>query len=181
MESCKITGKQWMWEFGYNKNGKEASVTDIMYVPINTPILLDMTSVDVLHSFNIPSFRVKRDTVPGMRSKISFTANKLGDYRIYCTEYCGTSHSEMKATVRVVTQERFNKWLNFEIKEANITDPVELGSRLFQRKGCASCHSIDGSTVVGPTLLGIWDKPRKFTDGTEIPAANAEYIRESII
>ena len=177
----KITGKQWLWEFGYNKDGKEAAVTDIMYIPIDTPILLDMTSTDVLHSFNIPSFRVKRDTVPGMRTKITFTANKLGDYRIYCTEYCGTSHSKMKATVRVVTKKRFQKWLNFEIKEANITDPVELGSRLFQRKGCASCHSIDGSTIVGPTLLGVYGKAREFTDGSTIPAANAEYIRESIL
>ena len=80
----KVTAKQWMWEFTYDKGGKEAAVTKMMYVPIDTPILLDMTSVDVLHSFYVPSFRVKRDLVPGMRSKISFTATKLGDFRLYC-------------------------------------------------------------------------------------------------
>ncbi len=176
----KITGKQWLWEFTYEKDKKEVSATDIMYIPIDTPILLDMTSVDVLHSFNIPSFRVKRDTVPGMRSKITFTANKLGDYRIYCTEYCGTSHSRMRATVRVVTKERFNRWLNFEIEEANISDPIALGARLFGRRGCTSCHRLSEGVLVGPSLGGIWGKKRKFTDGTEA-IADAEYIRESIL
>lgn len=176
----KITGKQWLWEFTYEKDKKELSTTDIMYIPIDTPILLDMTATDVLHSFNIPSFRVKRDTVPGMRTKISFTANKLGDYRIYCTEYCGTNHSKMKATVRVVTKKRFDKWLNFEIKEANITDPIALGARLFGRRGCTSCHSLGSDTIVGPGLGGIWGRTTKFTDGSE-HVVDAEYIRESIL
>jgi cytochrome c oxidase subunit 2 len=176
----KITGKQWLWEFTYEKDKKEVSTTEIMYLPIDTPILLDMTSVDVLHSFNIPSFRVKRDTVPGMRSKLTFTPNKLGDFRIYCTEYCGTSHSRMRAVVRVVTKERFNRWLNFEIQEANITDPIALGARLFARRGCTSCHSLGNNRIVGPGLGGIWGKTRKFEDGSQL-VANAEYIRESIL
>lgn len=177
----KVTGKQWMWEFTYDKDGKEASVTDIMYVPVDTPIVLDMTSTDVLHSFYVPSFRIKRDTVPGMRTKVVFTPNKIGEYRIYCAEFCGTSHSRMRGTVRVVSKERFNKWLNFEIKESNISDPVELGARLFARKGCASCHSTDGSVLVGPSLKGIWAAERKFSDGSKISSVDAEYIRESLI
>ncbi len=176
----KVTGKQWMWEYTYDRDGKEASVTDVMYVPIDTPIVLEMTSVDVLHSFFVPSFRVKRDTVPGMKTMVTFTPTKLGDFRIYCAEFCGTSHSKMKGTVRVVTKKRFNQWLNFEIKEANITDPVELGSRLFNRKGCTSCHSIDGSTIVGPSLKGIWGKDSKSTDGAT-HKVDADYIRESIL
>lgn len=176
----KVTGKQWMWEFTYQLDGKEASVSDVMYVPVNTPISLDMTSVDVLHSFYVPSFRIKRDTVPGMRTYTTFTATKEGDYKVFCTEFCGTSHSRMRATVRVVSKERFQEWLKYEIKEANISDPVELGARLFARKGCASCHSLDGSVIVGPSLKGIWGKKRNFEDGGEL-TANAEYIRESIL
>ena len=176
----QVTAKQWMWEFTYDKDGKEASATEMMYIPIDTPILLDMTSVDVLHSFYVPSFRVKRDVVPGMRSKISFTATKLGDFKLFCAEFCGTSHSRMRGTVRVVSKERFNKWLNFEIKEANISDPVELGSRLFQRKGCTSCHSVDGSVIIGPSLKGIYGRQSEMQDGTKI-LADAEYIRESIL
>jgi cytochrome c oxidase subunit 2 len=177
----KVTGKQWLWEFSYNKDGKVAELADIMYVPINKPVHLNMTSVDVLHSFFVPSFRIKRDTVPGMRSKLNFTATKLGDFKVFCTEYCGTSHSKMKATIRVVSQKRFDKWLDRQIKEANISDPVELGSRLFARKGCVSCHSSGESRKIGPGLAKLWGKERQFADGSSIPAANAEYIRESIL
>lgn len=176
----KVTGKQWLWEFTYNKDGKEAAVTEVMYVPVNTPIVLDMTAVDVLHSFFVPSFRIKRDTVPGLRTQTTFTATKEGDFKVFCTEYCGTSHSKMRALVRVVSKERFDRWLNFEITEANISDPVELGSRLFQRKGCASCHSLDGKVIVGPSLKGIWGNKREFADGST-KTADAEYIRESIL
>jgi cytochrome c oxidase subunit II len=176
----KVTGKQWMWEFTYNKDGKEASVSDIMYVPVNTPVVLDMTAVDVLHSFYVPSFRIKRDTVPGLRTQTTFTATKEGDYTIFCAEFCGTAHSKMRGIVRVVSQERFDQWLNYEIKEANISDPVELGARLFARKGCASCHSVDGSIVIGPSLKGIWESQRQFDDGSK-GVADAEYIRESIL
>jgi cytochrome c oxidase subunit 2 len=176
----KVTGKQWMWEFTYDKDGKEASVGNVMYVPVNTPVLLEMTSVDVLHSFFVPSFRIKRDTVPGLRTTTTFTATKEGDFKVFCTEYCGTSHSKMRAMVRVVSQERFDRWLNFEIKENNITDPVEIGARLFAKKGCVSCHSLDGKVIVGPSLKGIWGNKRNFADGSTV-TADADYIRESIL
>lgn len=176
-----VTGKQWMWEFTYkNKDGLEASITDVLYLPVNTPIVLDMTSVDVLHSFWVPAFRVKRDTVPGMKTRITFTPNKIGEYKAYCTEYCGTSHSRMRATVKVVSKERFNKWLNYEIKEANISDPVELGSRLFNRKGCTSCHSVGSNKIIGPGLANLFGKKREFSNADSVVADN-EYIRESIL
>jgi cytochrome c oxidase subunit 2 len=175
-----VTGKQWMWEFTYNQDGKQVEVTDVMYVPVDTPILLDMTSIDVLHSFYVPSFRVKRDTVPGMKTRVTFTPTKKGDYRIYCAEFCGTSHSRMRGTVRVVSKERFQKWLNREVKEANITDPVELGSRLFVRN-CATCHSVGTDTVIGPGFEGSWGSAREFSNADPIKDFNAEYVRESII
>jgi cytochrome c oxidase subunit 2 len=176
----KVTGKQWMWEFTYQKDGKQVDVADVMYVPVDTPIVLDMTATDVLHSFYVPSFRVKRDTVPGLRTRVTFTATKKGDYRIYCAEFCGTSHSRMRGTVRVVSKERFNRWLTREIKEANITDPVELGSRLFIRN-CATCHSVGSDTIIGPGLEGLYGAKREFSNADAIDAANAEYIRESIL
>jgi cytochrome c oxidase subunit 2 len=175
-----VTGKQWMWQFTYTQGGKQVDVTDVMYVPVDTPILLDMTSVDVLHSFYVPSFRVKRDTVPGVKTRVTFTPTKKGDYRIYCAEFCGTSHSRMRGTVRVVSKARFNKWLNREIKESNITDPVELGSRLFTRN-CASCHSVGTNTIIGPGLGSSWGSAREFENADPIKDFNAEYVRESIL
>ncbi len=176
----KLTAKQWMWEITYQKDGKEASVSDIMYLPVNQPVVVEMTSVDVIHSFYVPSFRVKRDVVPGMVTKVTFTPTKKGDFIIYCAEFCGTAHSKMRGTVRVVSQKRYDKWLNRQIKEANISDPVELGSRLFARKGCMSCHSTAGKAGIGPALNALWGKTESLNDGSAVEV-NAEYIRESLI
>lgn len=174
-----VTGKQWQWQFTYKHDDKEMSVPHVMYIPVNTPIVLDMTSQDVLHSFFIPSFRVKRDTVPGMTTRINFTATRTGDFKIYCTEFCGTSHSKMRGTVRVVSQKRFDKWLNREIAEANITDPVELGARVFTNN-CASCHSSDSNIIIGPGFAGLYGKKRDFEKADSVTADEA-YIRESIL
>lgn len=174
-----VTGKQWLWEFTYKKDNLEFSTSDIMYVPVDTPIVLDMTATDVLHSFYVPSFRIKRDTVPGMKTRVTFTATKKGDFRIYCAEFCGTAHSRMRGIVRVVSKERFQKWLAREIKEANISDPVELGSRLFARN-CITCHNVDSSTKIGPGLANLFGSTRQFSNAADA-VANEDYIRESII
>ncbi|MAX66328.1 MAG: cytochrome c oxidase subunit II [Bacteriovoracaceae bacterium] len=174
-----VTGKQWLWEFTYKKDNLEMSTADIMYVPVNKPIVLEMTATDVLHSFYVPSFRIKRDTVPGLKTQVNFTATKLGDFKIFCTEFCGTSHSRMRGIVRVVSEDRFERWLNREIKEANVSDPVELGARLFARN-CTTCHNADNSVKIGPGLGGIFGKERNFSNADSV-VANEEYIRESIL
>jgi len=178
--TINLTAKQWMWEVTYKKNGKEASGVDIIYLPVDKPVVVKMTSVDVLHSFYVPSFRVKRDVVPGMNSQVSFTPTKKGDFRIFCAEFCGTRHSKMRGIVRVVSAKRYDKWLDRQIKEANISDPVELGSRLFARKGCMSCHSTNGKAGIGPSLKDVWGKTESLSDGSTVEV-NAEYIRESIL
>ena len=146
---------------------------------IGEPIILEMTSTDVIHSFYIPSFRVKRDTVPGMISKVSFTPTEEGNFTVFCTEFCGTSHSRMRSNIRVVKKDRYEKWINRQIKEANISDPVELGYRIYNNN-CATCHSLDGSKIVGPSFQGLWGSNRAFEAGESL-VADADYIRESII
>jgi cytochrome c oxidase subunit 2 len=176
----KIVGKQWDWEYKYAHNGLNFSTTGIMYVPVNTPVEVELTSVDVIHSFFIPSFRIKQDAVPGIRTRMWFEATKKGDFQVFCTEYCGTSHSRMGGTVRVVSKERFNQWISREAEEANISDPVALGERHFNAKGCTSCHAIDGSRLIGPPLNGLWGKNREFENADAV-VADAAYIRESIL
>src|SRR5690554_5947538 len=112
----KVTGKQWLWEYTYEKDGKQFSTINTMYLPMGKPVVFDMTSTDVIHSVFIPSIRAKRDTVPGMRTRISFTPNKEGDYAIYCAEYCGTSHSAMRGVMKVVEPARFERWMDRQIK-----------------------------------------------------------------
>ena len=105
----KVIGKQWLWTFLYD-NGT-ASVGEL-YVPINRPVKLVMTSEDVLHGFFIPNFRIKQDVVPGMYTSIWFEATVPGRHQVFCTEYCGTSHSGMLAQVIVLTDEQWKDWLS---------------------------------------------------------------------
>ena len=99
----QITGKQWAWTAEY-KNGVRSTE---VYAPVNKDVKLVMTSEDVIHSFYIPSFRIKQDVVPGRYSTLWFNATKLGEFHVFCAEYCGTSHSGMLTKLKVVTQEEF--------------------------------------------------------------------------
>jgi len=102
-----VIGKQWLWQFVY-KNG--VSTIGDVYVPVNKPVKFIMSSEDVLHAMFIPNFRVKHDVVPGMYTYLWFEAKVPGIHQIYCTEYCGTSHSGMLGRMIVLTPEQ---WQDF--------------------------------------------------------------------
>ncbi|THB72513.1 MAG: cytochrome c oxidase subunit II [Desulfobacteraceae bacterium] len=96
------------WIFIY-PNDKESE--NELVVPVNTPVKLKMTSLDVLHSIFIPAFRVKVDAVQGLNTYAWFLPQEEGEYDLFCTEYCGTGHSDMTGTVRVVSREEYDEWL----------------------------------------------------------------------
>lgn len=173
----QVVGKQWAWESQY-KSGVRAA--NLVVVPIDTDVKLILTSQDVIHSFYVPSFRIKQDAVPGRYTALSFKANKLGDFHIFCTEYCGTQHSGMIGTLKVVTQEDYDKWLQ---EEANVgTLPLaKRGEKLFQVKACAGCHSVTDRTVkVGPPLFQRFGSEEETSDGQKV-IADENYIRESVM
>ncbi len=144
-------------------------------MPVDTDIKVTLTSEDVLHAFFIPAFRIKRDVVPGVRQLVWFRPTRLGDYDLFCAEYCGDNHSGMHATVHVVPKDQFNEklWNNVP------TDPVERGHYWYQNKICFSCHTTDGTKLVGPSFKGIWMRKGKLADGSDYVADEA-YIRHSI-
>ncbi len=171
-----IFGKQWAWEVQY-KSG--AATSNLVMVPINTDVKLIMTAKDVLHSFYVPSFRIKQDAVPGRYTTLWFNSNKLGEFHIFCTEYCGTQHSGMIGTLKVVTQQEFDAWLEEESKVSTLP-LADRGAKIFQVKACASCHSVaDANVKVGPALWQQWGQERKTSGGAM--ALNEEYARESIL
>lgn len=171
-----IFGKQWAWEAQY-KSG--AATSNLVMVPVDTDVKLIMTSKDVLHSFYVPSFRIKQDTVPGRYTTLWFNSNKLGEFHIFCTEYCGTQHSGMIGTLKVVTQQEFDAWLEEESKVSTLP-LAERGAKIFQVKACASCHSVaDAKVKVGPALWNQWGQERNTSAGAV--ALNEDYVRESIL
>ncbi len=142
-----VTARQWSWLFEYD-NGKRS---DVLNVPLGKPVKLVMTSLDVVHSLFIPAYRIKEDCVPGMKTHLWFTANELGSYDIFCTEYCGVGHSHMRSKVVVMRPEEFQKWQ----LAAAPTTIAELGTTILNAKGCLGCHTTDGSPKIGPTLKGL--------------------------
>jgi cytochrome c oxidase subunit II len=160
----RVIGKQWLWQFDYS-HGK--STIGDLYVPANQRVKLIMTSDDVLHSFFVPDFRIKNDTVPGIYTSVWFEANKPGEHTIYCSEYCGLSHSKMMGKVKALSTEDWNKWLEESSKETDLNlSPLELGKKLYTEKGCAACHSLDGTDLVGPSFKGVWGTTQTMEDGS---------------
>lgn len=172
-----VLGKQWAWEVQY-KNGYKA-VNEVV-VPVNTDVKLLLSSQDVIHSFFIPSFRIKQDAVPGRYTALWFNATKMGEYHIFCTEYCGTSHSGMIGKLRVVSTDEFNKYME-QGQEEGALPLAKRGEKLFALKACASCHSVDNPAVkVGPSLFHKFGTEEVLEDGSKV-VVDENYVRESIL
>jgi len=113
----QVTGEQFAWNIRYpGPDGKFGTADDIttlnqLHVPVGKPVIVTVTSKDVIHSFFLPEFRVKQDAVPGMHTRIWFEGNKVGHWEIACAELCGLGHFRMKGFITVDTQEDYQKWL----------------------------------------------------------------------
>jgi cytochrome c oxidase subunit 2 len=149
-----------------------------LHIPVGQPIRMVMASEDVLHSFYIPAFRVKRDVVPGRYSWLWFEATKAGEYHLFCAEYCGNEHSRMIGTVYVLEPEEYDEWLQ-TTGQGDEETPAQAGERLFGQFRCASCHGAEG---VGraPRLAGIFGTTVATVSGERVLVEDS-YIRESIV
>jgi cytochrome c oxidase subunit II len=147
-----------------------------LHVPTGRPIQLTMISQDVFHSFSIPDFRVKREVIPGRYSTVWFEATTPGTYHIFCTQYCGTNHSEMIGEVTVLTPDDYEKWT------ASSTSGMSLaqnGERLFASMGCNACHS-GNAAARGPNLAGVYGTKLTLANGSEV-LVNDAYLRDAIL
>lgn len=173
----RVVGKSWLWEFQY-ENGT-TSVNELN-VPVDRPVKLVMSSEDVIHSFFVPDFRVKRDVLPNRYTSLWFEATETGESIIFCTEYCGTQHSNMDGIVNVLSQDEFDEWLAAGNTIDEDMPPAERGEALVNQNGCTACHSVDGSSGVGPSFEGIWNNEHTFENG-ETATVDENYLRESIL
>jgi cytochrome c oxidase subunit 2 len=169
--------QKWQWTFAYKNGHKEAGKNANLYVPAGEPVKIVLTSKDVLHSFYIPSFRIKQDAIPGRYTSVWFEAKKPGEYIIFCTEYCGAEHSNMMGKVIALTKEEYDEWLNLQAPPIAV---YEKGEHVYAKNQCASCHSMDGKRVVGPSLKGIFGKTVSLNSGEKVKI-DENYLRESIL
>jgi cytochrome c oxidase subunit 2 len=169
----KVYAQMWKWSFEY-ENGKQS---DTLFVPKDKAVNLDLISRDVVHSFYIPAFRIKEDVVPGRENKLWFIGQEEGQYNIFCAEYCGDRHSYMLAKVSVMPADKYNRWYNDTTKSAD-----HPGLAVIKKNACTSCHSLNGTKIVGPSFAGIWGKKETvITNDVEREVTVDEaYIKRSI-
>lgn len=191
-----VTGKQWMWKFAYPEGANSIST---LYVPAGRPVKLILASRDVIHSFFVPDFRVKQDAVPGRLTTMWFEAKEPGRHDIYCTEYCGVSHSTMRGEVVVLSPTDYERWLRGAAPEQQLAGPVaerpavvgryspaepismvRQGEIAASQLGCLRCHSLDGSQHLGPTWAGMYGSTVPLAQGGTVLVDEA-YITESIM
>jgi cytochrome c oxidase subunit 2 len=172
----QATAQKWSWGFTY-ENG--ARTVNELHVPKGRPVKVVIQSVDILHAFYIPDFRVKHDAVPNRYTYVWFQAEETGEHLIFCAEYCGTSHSDMLAKVIVHEPDEFEEWLEMNGGGPQ-GSPAEIGEQLATLQGCQTCHSVDGSSLIGPSFKGLFGSEEQLTDGSTI-TVDENYLRESIL
>ena len=168
-----VVAKQWMWTLQHRNGRREINE---LHVPLGEPVRLVMTSQDVIHSFFVPAFRLKQDVVPGRYTSLWFTASQLGDFHLFCSEYCGTEHASMLGRVVVMEPAAFARWLAAGPHEPGL---AQQGFALFRAHGCSGCHAAD-STVHAPLLDGLLGRRVQLQDGRTL-VADENYVRDSIL
>jgi len=167
------TGKRWMWKFQHIDGQNEINE---LHVPVGRAVKVTFTSEDVLHSLFFPAFRVKADAIPGRYSSVWFSATKVGEYHLFCAEYCGTKHSGMVGKVVVMEPAAYQAWLTGGVVGGSL---AARGEQLFNDLACNSCHLNDGKGR-GPSLVNKFGSPEELSNGTVV-TVNESYVRESIL
>lgn len=166
-----VVAKQWIWKT--EQPGGQAEI-NALHVPLGRAVKLTMTSQDVIHSFYVPAFRVKADVLPGRYTTLWFQATQPGEFRLFCSQYCGTDHSAMIGSVVVLTPGEYAAWLTSGSSATN--SPAAQGRKLFSQYGCVDCHEADRA----PNLQGVFGRPVLLSDGTTV-IADENYVRESML
>lgn len=173
-----VTAHQWDWSFNY----PEGFTSNELHLPINKQVVLQMQSLDVIHSFWVPEFRIKQDVVPGRVTDYRITPTLIGSYLVRCAELCGASHAYMERPVIVTSQADYDAWVQQQTAAAAALiakGGPAAGQALVAQNGCGACHSLDGSQLTGPTWRGLFGSQVKLSDGRTVTADEA-YLTESV-
>lgn len=172
----RVTAQKWKWLFEYDGL---AIPSPELHVPVGQPVRMVMTSQDVLHSFYVPAFRVKQDVIPYRYTKAWFKATRPGRYRLFCAEYCGEGHSQMKTVVIVHGPGGFEQWKKNVVKQTlGSKTPVDRGRWFYENMGCKNCHTTDGTPSKAPSFKGLWGSTQPTNKGPIV--VDEDYVRESI-
>jgi cytochrome c oxidase subunit II len=168
-----VVAKQWMWKLQHRSGRREINE---LHVPLGQPVRLLMTSQDAIHSFYAPAFRLKQDVLPGRYTALWFTPTKLGEFHLFCAEYCGTEHSRMIGRIVVMPAAEYERWEAAGTEQPSL---AQYGFALFRQLGCSGCHAA-GSSVHAPSLNKLLGREVHLQDGRTL-VADENYVRDSIL
>ena len=159
-----------------------------IHLPIGEPVKVLLRSKDVLHDFYVPQIRSKMDLVPGTITYFWFTPTKVGRYDVLCAELCGSGHYNMRSHLVLEEEDAFNAWLESQstFAQSQVVQVavaggslVEQGQQIAESQGCIGCHSVDGTSGVGPSWKGLVGNTEILADGSAV-VVNDDYLIESI-
>jgi len=137
------TGHQWWWEFSYGG----VKTANELHIPVGTPIDLEVSSADVIHSFWVPDLGPKKDMLPGVTNRLRLLAPRAGSYEGQCAEFCGIEHAWMRIRVVAQSQTEFDAWLRTQAEPRTTSDTK--AEQILLANICVSCHTIRGTTAAG--------------------------------
>ncbi|HYN86897.1 MAG TPA: cytochrome c oxidase subunit II [Ardenticatenaceae bacterium] len=145
----KVIAHQWWWEVQYPE--LDVITAADIHVPVGRPVQFELTSSDVIHSFWVPELMGKTDSIPGRTNHLQFTASRPGEYLGLCTEFCGLQHAQMRFRVIASAPETFDAWVaEQQAPVAEVaTAQAQEGRDAFMSRGCAGCHTINGTGAQG--------------------------------
>jgi cytochrome c oxidase subunit II len=174
-----VTAQQFAWRFEYPEEGVTSTE---LHVPVDRQAEFNLEALDVIHSFWVPEWRVKKDAVPGQPTSLVATPDREGNFELICTELCGVGHSTMRAPVTVESQEEFDQWVQDQgggqaagggAAGGGAEDTLAAeGTQIFDDQGCSGCHTLaaaDATETIGPDL------------DQELRGESPEFIRTSIV
>ncbi|WP_457353569.1 cytochrome c oxidase subunit II [Roseateles sp. P5_D6] len=159
----RVSGNIYWWRVSYLDAAGREMLADAneLHIPVGRPVVVDMVSEDVIHSFWVPKLGGKMDMIPGRTNRLKLQADKAGVYGGQCAEFCGGAHALMGFVVVAHEAADWQRWLDSRLKpapESNVSVEALRGKQLFNEVGCAACHRVAGTSaqgVSGPDLTFV--------------------------
>ena len=157
----RVTGEMWWWRVAYLDSGGQVAMRDAneLHIPVGRPVVIELESADVIHSFWVPRLSGKLDMIPGRRNVMRIQADEPGTYGGQCAEYCGGPHALMGFVVVAHEAQEFERWRAARLAPPSAPDPASArGAASFVAAGCAACHAVRGSAangLAGPDLSHV--------------------------
>jgi cytochrome c oxidase subunit 2 len=178
--TIEVTGHQWWWEIAYDDAvpSRRVQTANEIHVPLGRPVVLKVTSRDVIHSFWVPNLHGKRDLIPGYTTAIWLEADRAGVFRGQCAEFCGLQHAHMAFDVIAEPQDDFDRWLEGMRQPARPpqTGVERRGHDVFMSNRCAGCHTVQGTAAHGQAAPDLTHVATRSTIGSATLPNTPEHL-----